>query len=86
MKSLETKYGPVRHIILGTVALEHKVRHIKEILIMQVCVCILMWKYSIKNDVRQLLVHSLNDFQMQQSGCNLASGHFPLIYQLNYLE
>ena len=26
MKNLEEKYGPVRHIILGTVALEHKVR------------------------------------------------------------
>lgn len=28
MKDLEMKYGPVRHIILGTVALEHKVGNI----------------------------------------------------------
>ena len=27
MRNLEKKYGPVRHIILGTVALEHKVRN-----------------------------------------------------------
>ena len=74
MRTLEKKHGPVRHIILGTVALEHKVSWIftKKMSHVWIWVPLMLYAYqfSFYYTFRQRLDHLHNIFPMLQFGCN----------------